>query len=772
MIGAASVPFSLLHTFNPNPTLLLTRHTQSLMNFDSSKILVPLELDYLVNTLRSPGPSVTVQNVLGYLYNYLPYVKHEHNLKIVIASFLNNPVCFGSKVPDYEENYLIIEVFKLVTEKKIKISQPTLPVRTFYNVIAKELQHFVAFNPKENSWKVLPIIAGITLCKETRDQLLPNFIENWWFFRNFDSSMHSLFVQSFQIGMSYPVSSDVTDLALISLALKFRLTESLHQYFGALDSRVIILRLISLIYGPKGGAQIYRLFESLKSDADMDKLQSRDVFQLPSVKHLNRLSLLLEMLFQQLSHALNCLDVVLQSMNMMMRFDEDLSQFADSHEVFSKEPAQSRHTSDLEQQFWTLMKSILFSQVIIFQGILTRFVRPKGAGLLASMLLSGDQVARMENEYREVCLSILHCLCHLNFILLTVGQGGFEGFNFVYYVSLEIIFHNNMSSRFEESTSLMIDRSGKCSLRRPLNQDYVANSKVLYVLGLWENYLQLSPIKNQAFVQYVHSRAFEIASDRTLHDPRLTEAGHSVLLAYFSAMENTVDNLRKVLTYFELLADQFPQHLSAHQLSVAVETLGKKIMTNSIQYENSYYKSSIDEFLHFVYIKCLNTVPGQPIKNSKNVVFNSAQPVPEIEASSTISQLEKSSGTLNVFEENKGEKPKDLSLKDMFSGTEAEASEQFGIRVSPNTSREGFIVALLNVVPYLPLSIFVHWLSKIWSLIIASNKNEQKFLIDRMWKCLSENLDLNRCEVAYDWWFETIRAAEVDIGHQPTLFKL
>ncbi|KAF8005502.1 hypothetical protein HF325_000959 [Metschnikowia pulcherrima] len=728
------------------------------MNFDSSKILVPLELDYLVNTLRSPGPSVTVQNVLGYLYNYLPYVKHEHNLKIVIASFLNNPVCFGSKVPDYEENYLIIE--------------PTLPVRTFYNVIAKELQHFVAFNPKENSWKVLPIIAGITLCKETRDQLLPNFIENWWFFRNFDSSMHSLFVQSFQIGMSYPVSSDVTDLALISLALKFRLTESLHQYFGALDSRVIILRLISLIYGPKGGAQIYKLFESLKSDADMDKLQLRDVFQLPSVKHLNRLSLLLEMLFQQLSHALNCLDVVLQSMNMMMRFDEDLSQFADSHEVFSKEPAQSRHTSDLELQFWTLMKSILFSQVIIFQGILTRFVRPKGAGLLVSMLLSGDQVARMENEYREVCLSILHCLCHLNFILLTVGQGGFEGYNFIYYVSLEIIFHNSMSTRFEESTSLMIDRSGKCPCadRSIKITSQTANCFTCLVCGRII-YSCLPSKTRRLFNMCIHVR-FEIASDRTLHDPRLTEAGHSVLLAYFSAMENTVDNLRKVLTYFELLAVQFPQHLSAHQLSVAVETLGKKIMTNSIQYENSYYKSSIDEFLHFVYIKCLNTVPGQPIKNSKNVVFNSAQPVPEIEASSTISQLEKSSGTLNVFEENKGEKPKDLSLKDIFSGTEAEASEQFGIRVSPNTSREGFIVALLNVVPYLPLSIFVHWLSKIWSLIIASNKNEQKFLIDRMWKCLSENLDLNRCEVAYDWWFETIRAAEVDIGHQPTLFKL
>lgn len=85
--------------------------------------LSPQELDFLINELRNPKPDTTINKVLGYLYNYIPYIRHEHNLRLVIASFLNCPVCFGGSGTsinssfEFEKNYLIIEVVKLIIDK-------------------------------------------------------------------------------------------------------------------------------------------------------------------------------------------------------------------------------------------------------------------------------------------------------------------------------------------------------------------------------------------------------------------------------------------------------------------------------------------------------------------------------------------------------------------------------------------------------------------------------------------------------------------------------
>ncbi|OBA16998.1 hypothetical protein METBIDRAFT_48046 [Metschnikowia bicuspidata var. bicuspidata NRRL YB-4993] len=737
------------------------------------QLQTPLELDYLVNTLRSPNPSLTVQNVLGYLYNYLPYVKHEHNLRIVLASFLNNPVCFGAELPSFVDNYLIIEVFKLITEKKLKVSQPTLPVKAFYRVLEKELHNFALFDPLKNSWKVLPIIAGISLANTCRDQLLPSFIEHRWFFSDFDSSMRSLFAKSFQTSMLGTAHIDIVNLSLISLALIYKPSGTLQDYLGLADSKLVIRKLTNLLYGPSGGAQIYGFFAHCSpNDKNIEQLLTRNVLQHPTVKHLNRLSFLLEKLFQDLDYSPESHDLVCESVALILVFDRKINYFTESQEFFNKGTQNLKDGDMFAQQYWFLMKSILFSQVLIFQGMISRFLSLKKRGLLSQFFSSKKHSSRFECQYREICSTMLHCLYYLNFILMAIGQGGFDGYNFIYYVALEIVLQNNSPKRFEYFSRLLIGNYEVNLHPQTLNCSYVARCKVLFVLGLWENYLQQSHVKDKEFLEYLYATTFDIVKDPYLQDDDLCEAGHSVMLSYFSGMENSRENMQKVLQYFELLIGQFPQRLSAYQLSVAVETLGKKIMAHSMSYDNSLYKNTIDEFLSFVYNKCFDTVPGQSIENPKVVLFNSAQPISEIEASSTMSQLKDDSGTTNIIDDNKGEKPRDAAYIDVFSTARNDPTENFGIRETPNTSREGIIMAFMNVVPYLPMSVFIHWLNKIWRLIMSSNKEEQNFLIGKLWKCLSENLDLNRCEIAYKWWYETLRAAELNLGHQPALFKL
>lgn len=734
----------------------------------------PLELDFLVNTLRNPGPQITVQDVLSYLYNYVPYVRHEHNLRIVISSFLNNPVCFGPTLPPYETNYLIIEVFKLIADKKLKVSQPSLPINTFYSVILKELQSFVAYNPLRNSWKVLPIISGLLLANELRDSVYPSFVENKWYFKSVDSELHNLFVACFQRTVSNVTPPNIIDLALISLALKARRGEALSIYLGPISSSLLVSRLIGMMFGAQGGVNVYKVFGDLSpTDNNLREVIGHKVTQNPAVKHLGKLSFLLDSLFSDMPYDDKHHKLILDSLSLLLEFNTHLSDFTRSHPRLNLSTENLTNDSVYEQQYWFLMKNILFSQVIIYQGILTRFLSQTKVGLFRQFITPASHTSLLERKYIDICYLVLHNLYQTNHILLAIGQGGFDGYNFVYYVSLEILLKNNKQRRFEHfSRSLVGNYSGLNLHSSALARDYIARCKLLFVIGLWENYLQQSPHKDPASMDFFYSISFDLVKDPNTHDMQLIEAGHSLLLAFFLEKDDTPKSLHAVLEYFELLVEQFPARLSAHQLSFAVETLGKKILSKPVVYEHGYHKNSAEEFLEFVAFKCSSITPGQSIKQKSRMTITSAQPVLEIEASSTMSQLKKEKKSTDIVKENKHKKPKDFTFIDVISTSSGDSTEHFTERTIPDTSREGILHAFLNVIPYLPMSIFVHWLERTWMLIMSSNMEEQKFLIGQMWRVLSENLDLNRCEIAYEWWYETKRAVERNTGQQPSLFKL
>ena len=112
------------------------------------------------------------------------------------------------------------------------------------------------------------------------------------------------------------------------------------------------------------------------------------------------------------------------------------------------------------------------------------------------------------------------------------------------------------------------------------------------------------------------------------------------------------------MRYVELVLEQFPQRISATQLSIAIETIGKKILSNPISYNtynsrgNNIFINSAEKFFIFLLNKYSRIEPGVPIKpksitsvlssgsGEANVSFTSAQPVNEIEAHATLNTLE------------------------------------------------------------------------------------------------------------------------------------
>lgn len=717
----------------------------------------PQDLDFLVNDLRNPPKDITVRHILSYLYQYVPYVKNQHNLRVIISSFLNNPLCFGP-LADFENNYLIIEVFKLITDTKLKVSRPTLSVKDWYIIVARELTNFVSYSPQENGWKVLPIIAGICLSNKLRDELYThaNVLQYKWFFKEWDDRMHTLFRKSLDYSLSSSLPATITNLSLICLAVKYNKDENVKRYIHKERIPYIVAGLSELILT---NTSVYQRFFEVDPSLDCEQFIQAEILQKPVPKNLNRLSFLLENCLSELSINDGCNDLIIQVLDNIISFNRTLNHLTRNSQ-FNQPPPPSSGESGPHEQFWFHMKTILFGQILIFQGILNRFLKSStDSGLTFFANPFKRHVPYLvEREYREVSLKILQNLYYINHILVSIGQGGFDSYNFVYYLSLELALSEDLSTRrFEHMTRTMISHYEEINSNpHVLNRDYVARAKVLFVFGLWENYLQQNK-KNDGYIhEVIYDTTFHLVRADLYNDHAMIEAGHSVLLNYFSYKREVVD-INESLKYVKLLFLQFPSILSSNQLSIAIETLGKKVLSRPVVYKDGPFRNSVEEFLWFLLGECSATPSGMPVI-SKDNAFSSAQPVSEIDAASTMSHIdEKSSPSTDIIDQNKKKKPKD---RVKYAFLPPKTKHRPTHRTVSETSREALISSFINLVPYFPLSSFTFWLDEIKKQIDVSNGPEKEYLTGVLWKVLSENLDLNRCAIAFEWWYEGVRAVE------------
>ena len=778
--------------------------------------LSPQELDFLINELRNPKPDTTINKVLGYLYNYIPYIRHEHNLRLVIASFLNCPVCFGgsgtsiSSSFEFEKNYLIIEVFKLIIDKKLKISMPVISIKQFYTIILKELQNFQHYNPIMNSWKILPIITGILLSNELRDQLYTevNFVEYKWFFANLDKEIYQLFNNALPYSLSQSLDNNINYLSLMSLALVFKNSERHHKdssdtvvHTKNISNIFMIQKLTEMIFlDRKVSMLVYQKFFQLNPhNENIESVILNDIMNKPVVKHLNKLSFLLEHYFSALDFTQLEDQVVGQSLIIITNFNKHLNHETKNYTLFNNfnnTPDARTGNNPLTQNFWFTMKNLLFSQIIIFQGILSRFLTANSRLLTNKTFFwfspkkySGNRIDTTNNnnnieyQYKDISLQIMTNFYYINFILLSIGQGGFDNYNFVYYLTIELALTTGV--RFEKLTLCLMNNYQEINMYPDvLNSNYIDTSKILFVLGVWENYFQqmnrLTQHRQQEiFNKEIYNIVINLVDAKKYANNDLLEASHSVLLFYFA--NNSKVNLDDVMRYVELVLEQFPQRISATQLSIAIETIGKKILSNPISYNNynsrgnTIFINSAEKFFIFLLNKYSRIEPGVPIKpksitsvlssgsGEANVSFTSAQPVNEIEAHATLNTLEQEGKLANdVIDENKAKAPSKKIIKkylpDLVGKTKTNSDnhpfEFFDTRLTPETAREATIVSLINLVPYFPLSVFIPWLNQVWDLIVRSDSKEQQFLFNMLWKVISESLDINRGDLAIRWWYE------------------
>jgi hypothetical protein len=562
----------------------------------------------------------------------------------------------------------------------------------------------VNYNPVNNCWKVLPIISGMSMSNELAYELYTelNAMEYRWFFYDWNKKMGQLFKKALNHSIAPSQSDDINYLALLSLAVTFKKGEPVNRYTSHIAPEFIVYKLTELLFESPKSANVYRELFVVN-----DESQAGAIIQTPVVRYINKLSFILEAYIQSLPHKYKSFELIMTISKKLLHFNRELN-FATLNSGFNHKESASNQ-SELHKRYWYLLKLILFAETIIFQGILTRFAvieKPQWRSRHMQSIISQNQ---------QISLVILHNLYYTNFILLAIGQGGFDSYNFVYYFAVDLASKNQ--EHFEGLTMELICNYQELNLHpHVVNHSYVIQSKILFVLGLWENYMQQN-LPHGKFQREIFEICFDLADTKKYNVYEITEASHSVLLVYFSQAK--FENLPECIQYFDMLFEQHPQSLSATQLNIAIETIGKKILSTPILYHNSEYETSSDEFLEYLYRKC-GAAPSIAITTAP------------------ITTAVESSPANNPYE--------------------------FQERIIPNTTKESAVTTIINLIPYLPLSKFNLWLERIWVLIETSHPEEKIFLTGILWTVISENLDLNRSELAYHWWYEVKKLPLIGIN--------
>jgi hypothetical protein len=193
---------------------------------------------------------------------------------------------------------------------------------------------------------------------------------------------------------------------------------------------------------------------------------------------------------------------------------------------------------------WKLLRSCLFSLVIVFRGFTAR--------LIGDRLLAADAIAP------AIVCQMLRSLRSVHFISGRIGTNSFTQYNFVYLACVDIL--SAYPAHVEELMQSI----------RPDPVDAIPASPVdrassLYFLNTAEHFaLSLSPSMHEVLVA-----AAGPYLTAAVH-PLLFEAAHSVVLAVLCVSQNTA---ALAASYADVLFGAFPGSLSPRQFRLAFKTL-------------------------------------------------------------------------------------------------------------------------------------------------------------------------------------------------------
>ncbi|KAI9691714.1 MAG: hypothetical protein M1822_007786 [Bathelium mastoideum] len=250
-------------------------------------------------------------------------------------------------------------------------------------------------------------------------------------------------------------------------------------------------------------------------------------------------------------------DLIQEMLNNLVTFSRSLQAQWRQNKLSEVDPAEENlflHDETLRTALpvlWRVLKSALFSTVIVLRGMMGR--------------LLSDGLALNQSDDGSIAISVLHVLRNLYFISSRRGSDSFSHYTFVYLTAIDILNSYPIQSDhfIHEIRPLELGRIPQHPLDRCLD---------LYFLNTAEHFtLTLSPSTNEELL--VPATSPYLVSGGNHHLLPIFEAAHSVMLAVLSAPQSAALTAQHLPFYVDALFKVFPQNLSARQFRLAFKTL-------------------------------------------------------------------------------------------------------------------------------------------------------------------------------------------------------
>ena len=215
---------------------------------------------------------------------------------------------------------------------------------------------------------------------------------------------------------------------------------------------------------------------------------------------------------------------------------------------------------------WKLMRSTLFSVVIILQSAIGRTLAdarlaqststlPPQLSLPILTLLAAANIAQQS----------LHILRYLNFISSRQGSAAFSQYTFTYLTAIDILAsYPPLAQNF---VRLVAPKEPGRISSHPL--DRVAD---LFFLNTAEHFTLVLPSEQNEEL-LIGAAAPYLTTNGNPHLLPIFESAHSVMLAVFAAPQNAEITSRHLPLYVNALFEVFPHNLSARQFRLAFRNL-------------------------------------------------------------------------------------------------------------------------------------------------------------------------------------------------------
>lgn len=700
---------------------------------------------------------------------FLPSIRNPLNISLLIAETIHSPHIFPlpqsdlAKPIDISLISYMIDGFEASSTRKASITDPTIYPKKWTDEVYKAFEHL----RPDHKWRAIPFMAGLLRAIYFQHQKFETSAQSYgtgFGARNQDTYILSKphmtkclqagFVEMVNDTMQIygtsrqelvpgrPANLQVT-IAIFALATTLPFLQQ--QAVDLLDHQSLALHTAHFIYQSPQCLNGARYLAAGTEPAQLMSILNKS----PAFGKLNLLSALLQTSVPATAEV--SIEPVLETLDILLGFSRSVAEEADRAAASGIQ---------FGPEIWNYLKFSLFSVASVLQGYINTV-------LLCTKRHTFDTYAV------PISIKIIEILHNLFFIVAQISLAGFPAFDVVYYAAMDILLnpqfkHVDISLFIKDMLRPILSMTSH-ERNVLISQSLVFRGKIIFLLNITEMVVPFLPASSASkqfpltlvedVVPLVDLFLLPLPSTPETTNLTLTylqpilESAHSVMLtiistpgqvaqrsngsenpfvfpSFFKLKQNFQTNPAEseaidlqqlsntiVLSYFDKVNSLFPSILSASQFSLAITTLVRSLCPPSPL--SGLNPGGATYILDALLDHSDSLQPGMPLSPISNTT----------------------------------------------SLTNQSAEDKHGAAGSlPPTVRSVILAAAIHALPFLDISLFQTYLTRVWTKIGQTRQKaavfgqpvlaEQRFLEKEMFDMISQELEQRKATLGIRWWYQ------------------